>query len=62
LGSHRPGAKDAPIVHKSAKVEESISALKEDEQRKEGKWSRLAGASIFLRQAFIKRRRTPDRD
>ena len=61
-GSYRREAKDSPVVHKSATIEESIFALKEDEQRKEGKWSCLTGASIFLRQALITRRRTPDRD
>src|SRR5947209_18952380 len=39
----------------------SISALKENEHRKEGIWSRPTVASISLRQALTRRGRTPDR-
>ena len=51
-----------PEIYQSATIQESTCALKEDTQQNEGTWSCLTGASIFLRQAFITRRRTPDKD
>jgi hypothetical protein len=63
LPSHLPSLRKSRValdkepefidVRKSATIQESISALREEEQRKEGRWSRLTDSAIFLHQAFI---------